>query len=220
MGVAVQREEFRSWVAYHAELFGLGEADVKTMLAWYVVMLSSGYEADDLRAASDLLARQPDRMAKEAGKAAYLGKHMMLLAALHACVRESRAVEYRREAGQVEDLGTCTLCGSSGMVRVPLVTREMGGRWEAMKAGAYGATYYTCAVACTCRLGRWKYDRSDPEKRPLRLEDYERRNPRWREQLDLRKRAAVAEAELRPQTADDLKFDHVIARIASRYRAY
>lgn len=98
-------------------------------------------------------------------------------------------------------LGTCDRCGGTGRVTVPHPRCLREGRWLPLRLTRGGsAVYYTCAVTCTCALGRWYQQRAtvrrDGQTRgQMGLEEYTTLNPRWDVQLALR-----AEQEERVRT--------------------
>jgi hypothetical protein len=84
-----------------------------------------------------------------------------------------------------------------------------------------GASYYTMAVLCRCALGQWVFEHNQehlrervPGKRVLTLGEYERRNPRWRVQLEQRRRERRERAALgRPPSPE-------MAAVVARLRAW
>ena len=102
-------DELTQWAQYHATLFGLDtERDAEMLLAWVDVFREAGYDAGELREASQwLAAHDAPRYRSDP------------LAAIQAHVRQRRERQLTRRDQAPDDRGACTLCGGSGRVIVP-----------------------------------------------------------------------------------------------------
>lgn len=192
---------YDAWAARHARAFGMAqEADLATILSWEASFMAAGYTADELADATDYILAHTEAAFAESDLK-FFGKLVAHLGAIRRRITDRRAVVYRREADAHEhDRGTCTLCGGAGRVVVPHPSAVRDGDWVPVKVARAAPSWYTLAVFCRCPLGRWVMDRlakSVPEgKRFLTLDEYERRNPRWRVQLAARDRSLLADAAL------------------------
>ena len=181
-----QPEFYAQWAAYHCEVFGLGDRDLKTLLSWRELFLTAGYQAGELRAATDAIALDPGSLG-----GMYQSKMTAHLTAIQSRIRNGRAIVLERSKPSERERGTCTKCGGCGYVTVPHPASIRDGEWKPMLVARANATYYTAAVVCSCALGRWLVDNGKTKRRRttgtddriLRLEDYERINPDWQEQL-------------------------------------
>lgn len=152
-------------------MFSDAEADM--VAHWAALLANEGFAADELAAASEwLVVHDPPK---------WRDKHCDRLKERVL----SQRVLSRSVGPRPDDPGTCCLCGGSGMVSVPgcagLVTRS-----GATLDGAEPWSLF--AVLCRCALGRWLRPRQGDENRRLTLDDYEKLNPDWRQQLERRGR--------------------------------
>lgn len=211
------QEWFDRWAVSYATTFGLRDEDLKMVLSWYSIFHAANYTEAELNQATQSIAGDPAGLAKAAGEARFLGRAHAHLGAIHASIREQRAVLYRRESEECDRLGTCDLCGGSGRVVVPLVTSEMSGEWRPLKISRGGASYYTMAVTCRCAIGNWFRHHTQSECCPMSLESYERMNRNWPRQLQLREREHLLKIEHRPHDHSDGRLDAVLARVCAQY---
>lgn len=181
-------EEFDLWAKHHAAIFALSEKFVaETMSQWFHLFAAAGYTARELLEASEwLTTHNPPQ------------KTWDHLGAVQARIRSVRAVDYRRQVDSHDnDRGTCSLCSGTGRVVVPHLAGVEGDKWVSVKVARSGSSYYTQAVFCCCALGNWYDSRNSDDKRPMRLEAYEVRNPNWRQQMKARDREQGHEARLK-----------------------
>ena len=190
---------YARWAKLYAEVFGLrDEGDLRALLAWEDALSAS---EGDLYASSDWLAANPAAFGTT--DARFAGRLAMHLGALRVALREQRAIAYRRELSEIDRHGTCTRCGNTGRVVVAHVSGVRGGEWVPLKVARGGAHYYTMAVWCPCRLGRWLEGNHDQKHGAmLHLEQYERANPQWEEQVERRRREQAALAALSPPSPE------------------
>ena len=193
---------YAAWSEEYARMFGIrDDADLRTIMSWRFVFSATRTSEAEMKAASLWLARNVGVLGEV--KERFGGKMTMHLSAVQRALREVRALDKDRiEARQREQetrLGSCTTCGSSGMVTVPNPKHVEGGEWRPVRIarGGSGPSYYTCAVLCSCALGRWKADRQG-ERRQMTLEQYHAENPDWRQQLEERAEERRAEATATP----------------------
>lgn len=209
---------YAAWVVRYAETFGISEErDVKTLLSWHAALGATELE---LNTALDTLARQPDRLTQSGGRYLAGGRMLAHLHALHAAVRDFRAIDARPGAVVKDDgMGTCDRCLSTGWVVVPHLKCVKDGEWVPAMVGGKPVTY-TVAVVCNCALGRWVRDRQTGDHRSLGIEAYQHQNPDWRRQLRDREaqQLAMAAAEEAARGGDPRgKLDGLVAGLAERF---
>lgn len=195
---------YTRWASRHCEIFCLhGEQVLTSFLAWRDLFAAAGYTEQDLVAATAKMAvGRPPRYASE---------HRL---AIQRVVAELHAIELRREIDR-PDRGQCATCNGSGRVTVPHLAGVSGGEWVPVKVARGGPSWYQTAVLCLCPLGRWFFNRiPDPEKRPMSLDFYEAKNPRWRVQMEKRRREQIEEAKLIP---DQKGWRELMRRLLDQY---
>jgi hypothetical protein len=181
--------QYVEWLKQHATAFGVTDpAELTMMRSWQTVL--GPYDPRLLHQATDrlLACEYPS----------FIRDHLRALLAL---LCDLTAAEVERVTGFASqgDRGSCGLCGGTGRVTVPHPRAVHGGEWVPLKVARGGAAYYTCAVCCTCPLGRWYEEHSEGRSgggepaAPMALRDYERTNPLWREQLAEREQLLAAE---------------------------
>lgn len=155
---------YLEWAAYHARLFGLGDAQsLETVRHWLPVLERFGYRPDELREASDwLVVHAAPRYWTEAP------------AALAKRIRDVRARSL--STGSDSDaVSRCQDCAGSGLLVVPDLRVVCDGEW---------LTERTYAIRCHCARGRsGNSTRPSDGRLQLGYDDYARANPRWREQM-------------------------------------
>lgn len=207
--MSFSNDEWGEWVDFYGGCFGwLSDADLRMFDAWRRVFAASGYTMAELRDAAKALAANPPKWRSD---------H---LARIHQHVRESRfaaQVAREREAREANEKKPCELCGDTGLVVVPHSRAVVNGEWR--------APFYTMGVACECGAGfsvrspmirrydAWVENNRKGKMPPViaRLQDYERENPFWREQV--RQKAEAQKAEVAAREAS-----HGADRIAQRER--
>ncbi len=194
---------FEAWARAYAIVFGLSPDELAVVFGWEDFFIASGFVAEDLDEATRVLSQDPGAMVRRAGEAKFLGKCPIHLAAIQSFMRDRRAVSYEREVETYEDrYGACPHCGGSGRVVVPLLAGVRDGEWVPLRVARGSATWYTAAVACSCRLGEWLNQRladssGKKQRQPLMtLGSYESKNPRWRIQMAARIRAQTAKVRI------------------------
>lgn len=202
---------FTEWAFHHSKIFGLTEAETRTLLSWEEIFFD--YLPDELTRATTELARTPGAFAEDR----FAGKMAMHLAAIQRRVKDFRAIAYRKRVDETRlDQGTCLICSGTGRVIVPHAKGISGGRWVPIKTARGGACYYTMAVLCHCGLGRWIEGQGDPEKREWRLEEYAAFNPGWPGQMLSRDQEQRAAAKA---SAGSAGFDAALTEVLGRLRA-
>lgn len=198
---------YAAWTEEYSRMFGIRDPlDVRTLLSWRFVFSATRTSEAEMKAAALWLASNVGVLGEVRER--FGGKMTMHLSAIQRALREVRALDKDRiEARQREQesrLGTCTICGSSGMVTVPNPKHVENGEWRPVRIarGGSGPSYYTCAVLCSCALGRWKADRQSHERRQMTLDQYHAINPAWRQQMDERAEERRAEANASPAPAE------------------
>ena len=185
---------YADWAQHHGSLFGLAsDQDAQMLLLWADLFAQIGYTPGQLLAASQrIAASDPPRFRSD---------HLRLLKD-HLAALTLTSQREQRAAAAAHD---CLLCGGSGRVVVPYPEpiQRLGG-------------WYTCAVLCRCPLGLWLAQNQQGELRMQGLLDYERENPRWREQMAAHDRA-LATAHQAGAMATEL--DRVMGEIRGRFRA-
>jgi hypothetical protein len=188
----VSDDEWAGWVEYHAVLFGLdGEGETRTLLAWRETFAAQGFIAEELRAASLHLARDPPRYREE-----HLRRLQEVIHGRRAAAR--RADDLRREAEEGAQW-VCADCHGCGWASVPHPRYLAEGEWQPDGGGRL----HTVAVLCSCNRGRREAELHE-KVRPLTLAAYELQNPLWRGQLAgaARARAAALHARRLAREAD------------------
>jgi len=182
---ADEQREWLEWAGYHRNLFGwTGPNDATMVATWIGFFRRSGYSATEMQQATDLIARQTEKLYKREDHLAQLQTH------LHS-LRQQR--QLRREEPASDQRGTCAYCGETGSVSVPLLRDVLDGEWTSRR---------TCAVWCTCWQGRQFHATRNSRGEPmLGLTEYTHRNPHWRKHL--------ADARTRDTEADLLRTEAV-----------
>lgn len=191
-------DPFWEWATYHAALFGLdGDKDVETFMAWKTLFAAAGYTAAELREASDWIALNDTPK--------WRSEH---LAKLQERIRTKRREDRARPAQPEQAYPDCNECHGTGWVcDLPHLGQVFGGEWKGES---------TCAVFCRCSWGTREYARHR-ERKAMTLDQYERRNPSWREQVErlVKVRAARQRAQGHSAHADKI-FGPIMARIRRR----
>lgn len=171
----MEQADWISWVTNHTKTFGFHQKSVDMVNRWQHGL--SKYTAEELDKATDEISFNPPRFPED---------H---LSAIHAAVRDMRAVDYKAETNNQEpDHGNCTDCNGSGVVIVPHSSGMVDGEWRPVRMTRTRGTYYTMGVSCECALGRYKADRlgkyknGEPRRR-MQLRVYEANFPNWREAM-------------------------------------
>ena len=200
----MEAADYAKWTNYHATVFAVRKReDLETLQSWRRVFNAARYTYIELCEATDwLAANDPPR---------FLQDH---LRALHDCIGRGRAVDYRRADVEPDTNGTCTDCGGTGRVVVPHPRGISNGEWVAIKVARGGQSFYTAAVLCSCKLGRWYGQRGNPDMPMMTLEEYEKINPNWVEQREARWRLQVTEASLEGPL--DARLQAAIDRLVTR----
>lgn len=183
---------WKEWADRHATLFALTtEQDVKMLKEWCGIFQLAGWTPEELEGASSALALQGSYQFR-----------LLQLAGLQDHVRQRRRERLlhleRQELAQARSV--CRTCNGSGRVIVPHLcsVRDGCGPW------------YTCAVACTCGLGRIYLQ----GKRPyMSLGDYETLAPDWPALMERREKLQKAEHEAR---ANSRAIDAALGAIRAR----
>lgn len=176
------------WVRRHTALFGLLSDTEVEMVKEAGTLYSAEFSPDELWAASQELARtSPPRFRNE---------HLALFGATLHRLRRARTAMPQQQAA-ADGSYVCPDCSDTGRVVVPSLRTEPMAR-------------ATGAVTCRCSLGRWIHQQLLP-RRPTSLDDYERHNPGWRDQVAAREERARREGGLRV-TARQL--DRLLGEIA------
>lgn len=212
--------EFEAWARNHCQVFGLSSDESKTVLSWEPYFVAAGFHHHDLEDTTAAFAKAPSEMVRLAGQAKFLGKCAVHLAAIEAFLREQTARTNERASEDFEAKhGACGVCRSTGFAIVPHLRGITAGRWVGARIGSLAPHFYTCAVLCSCALGRWKAGRQggkhkgEDGPRSMTLEAYEIHNPGWREQMDSR-----AEAALEKQKLCNPSFEADIAAALKRFK--
>lgn len=216
-------EWFSSWVTRHASVFGVNDdADLATLMAWEPVFAAARATPLEMAAATDWLARNSSTFGSVPER--YAGKMIGHLSAIQRALREVRSVSRgeveKRDRQQAERLGTCSLCGSTGMVRVPQPKHCINGEWRPVKiARGGGPVYYHAAVLCSCALGRWIGQRQHDGggKLQMTLEQFEQHYcPDWRRQMEDRARE---QAEANKHSPVSQEWDTCVKNLLERFLA-
>lgn len=181
---------YDDWMLRHQTIFGFSfDNDVAMLLSWVEIFRLAGFAPVELDEATTWLAlgNMPSKREQH-------------LRAIQDRVREQRSRALTRRSAE-DERGTCTLCGGTGRVIVPL---------------PHPLRWMTQAVLCRCSLGRWFGDQQGSAKTLQRtLGDYEREFPDWRQTMkdhdEYLKKSIQAESLSR---ANDKAFGDVIKRAA------
>jgi hypothetical protein len=197
--------EWESWSKRYRAVLGLTGADAEQMVGeWAVLLAREGYAPAEAEAATDWLFLH--------------GRGRFRADMLRELLDRLRAARMPPKDAAPEDrLGTCGDCGGTGRVAVPAegLPTLGGGRFP---AGSWAA------VTCSCALGRWFAERTGardaqggPRQVPmLKLADYEREFPGWRDEAKAL-RASAARRMAAQQTAGHL--DRTLGAVFRRLRA-
>jgi hypothetical protein len=148
------------WCEYHCSLFGWQlSRHADTFLAWQVSRVFEGFSYDEMRAGSAACLKAAPR---------FPGEHPKY-------VREAILAARLQGSTAAPDPGpdACPRCGGCGLVEVPALDAVRKGAWGDMTRT--GRRRYS--VRCPCPNGSTRY----PAR--LGLEEYEDRNPGWRDQM-------------------------------------
>lgn len=209
----MQDESWARWVLNHAAVFGMqSQHEFATLDSWRPVFESLGYDPLELEDATDWIAKHPEVLSRAFDNRNRSEKH---LAAIKFRVGELRAIEYRRAESPRVDMGTCVQCGGTGWVSVPHPQGVISETWMPSRVGGLRGMYHTACVTCGCYVGRKLTGGTEP---PMSLEEYERKNPRWRTQLKDRRDAVNAEVDLSPRAREykdglRVRFESILRRI-------
>lgn len=194
---------FSDWLKHHCTVFSIYDPErIETVASWQPLFDAAGYTAAELTTATDWLAMNASPK--------YPSDH---LGAIRSRLTDQRALDYRR----AEDAypSQCVLCGGTGRLVVPHLAGVRDGQWLPLRLTRIRATYYTCAVRCSCARGRFgKFDGQRGGVTLLSIEEYERRNPGWRKQLVRREQEQRAQADLAPV---DSAWQKTVQGIMDRY---
>ena len=176
-----EQREWMEWANYHRNLFGWANPSDAGMLAtWVGFFRRGGYSPAELQQATDLIARQTQKIYKREDHLSALQTHLHSLRQQDLLRRPVRSTED-------DQRGTCVHCGDSGAVSVHLLRDVADGTWT---------TRRTCAVWCTCWAGlQFHATRNAKGEAMMGLPEYTHKNPLYRRQLE-DARALTAEAEL------------------------
>lgn len=202
--------EWDSWVVPHASIFGFsGQHDSAMLESWRFVFETAGYSAAELANATQVIASGSLLATKT--QSSIPRTRAENLDAIHRVVRQARRERAITNAAQQRgDDYRCHVCGDGrGWVTVPHLRSLIDGQWV--------SPWYSCAVVCLCGLGD-KIQESWKDKKPMKLANYELRNPNWRQQVADRERQQAAEREAR-QLSDDAQrtaFGASVAKVLAR----
>lgn len=176
-----EQSRWMDWATYHRNLFGWrSESEAAMIATWIGFFRRSGFTPEEMMQASDLIARQTEKMWKREDHLSALQTH------LHA-IRQQKILRQPVKSAEDDQRGTCVYCGDSGAVSVPLLRDVAEGTWN---------TRRTCAVWCTCWAGRQFHATRNGKGEPMMgLTEYQHRNPLWRRQME-DARTLGAEADL------------------------
>jgi hypothetical protein len=190
------------WARWHCNTFGMHtNTELQMVTRWGELFASQGFSPADLHKASlavfagDTPARRED--------------HLPAIKAQLGSIARTR----RHADPGADEYPPCGICGDPavGWVIVPKLSL-FNTRGEMVP----GRPWATAGVTCKCPLGRWRYARLvSQDRRPTGLEDYERHNPHWREQLRAHDDAAAREAGLLVEARD---LDRALGDIVARSR--
>ena len=195
-------DEYHDWALNHVNVFGLGETGDAMLAAWFPIFNGFGYTIAELKTATVALAGDPPRFANE-----QLRRVNESIAAARADV--GRRDRLRRlgvaDVPEPGDRGACGLCANAAWVVVPHLRSVIAGQW--------GDGHATAAVVCGCCFGRRLIEANDNRRaeatgghvpRPMLFPEYERINPRGRQQLDDYEKAQAAYCrEIGPPPGDE-----------------
>lgn len=185
--------EFVSWAEGYCKVFGLSNEEAETVLSWEPYFLATQWHADDLAEVTKAFVANPKKIADLAGDSKYLGKMAKHLSAIESYVRDQSACTLGQTLPVYADKhGSCLVCRNTGFVVVPHLKSVRAGRWVGVKNNENDRAHMaTCAVLCSCALGRWKANRESGTRhggktvlKHMTLETYEGHNPGWREQVE------------------------------------
>jgi hypothetical protein len=193
---------FEKWSEHHAATFGLLSPDDGKMLkAWQDIFDAEGLTHSELTDATKHLATNDTPR--------FRIDHLQKIQVFVRGRRTELAKANREAQEQRAGFVPCSRCQGTGFVLVPTLRFVVDGTWT-----AYGKTFMTNTVSCLCLRGEdirdkaAKYKAAHPEKKtpaiPLRLADYELRNPNWEFQMEQRAAQEKAEREAKrlAQVAD------------------
>lgn len=161
---------YESWVEDYASTFGFPESDLPILVKWSEHFEAAGYTADELIAATRVIALDP---APPKFRADHLG-------AINQHVRAGRQTRIRRVVPDESEVGECVDCGDTGTVcDMPHPRFVTAGQWDGT----------TCAVTCHCFAGRrirqaWEsltaQQQSDRKPPSIGWDEYGHKVPNWR----------------------------------------
>lgn len=177
-----EQREWMDWANYHRNLFGWsGPNDAPMLATWVGFFRRGGYSPAELQQATDLIARQTQKIYKREDHLSALQTH------LHSLRQQEQLRRPVQHSSADDQRGTCVHCGDSGAVSVPLLRDVVDSTW---------LTRRTCAVWCTCWAGRQFHGtRNAKGESMMGLPEYIHKNPLYRRQME-DARSLSAEAEL------------------------
>lgn len=164
---------WKEWVDYHAKMFAFDERSMIAAATWVGQFKARKFSPDELCEITDWLAmNDPPRWPDD-----HLTK-------IRERMDRIRAVEINRK--EESDKSICTLCGNTGRIIVPHPDCCPNFQWDPIAHG-YPFRYRACV---RCRCWRGKSGNFDPrpvegvkQEKMITIDDYERFNPYWRDQV-------------------------------------
>lgn len=200
--------EFDTWAGRHATIFGMLKPEERQMINfWRPIFAGCGYTLAELRYATEMIARGPPK---------YRGEHLDRIHVVIGGLRKKSADEEMSALSAIEEFEACKNCRSAGWVFVPHPNFIVSGEWSTYLGTAYKPV---AVVTCSCDRGV-RISSTHQHKRPLGLEQYEQRNPDWKQQLVEQEAASAAIRKVvRHTIALDNQFGKLVGNIASHMDA-
>ena len=176
-------EQWDNWLNRYSTTFRMtSDKDVLMLHSWRAIFVAKNATYDELEACIVQVGLNPP---------AYREEHLRAILR-HLDQMRAEAFQTSRPMDPVEGEIEywCGMCNDTGWVSVPHLECVRDGRF--VPHPRFQTCYQMC-VTCNCKSGEWIYQsfvnaeaRGKEKKRPMRLGDYESRNPQWREQMRAR----------------------------------
>lgn len=201
--------ELSQWANNHASVFGMLKSEEKQMIKlWQPIFVSMGYTLEELRYATQELARNPP---------VYRNEHLKSIHNIIGRLRKQADDEDRTAWDAIDSFEACKHCGNCGWVSVPNLRYVINGGWRIYPGTVYKPTF---VVTCSCNAGKRIANTHTGKKQSMALEQYDERNPNWRQQLLDYHDALQATRKVERQTAElDRSFGKLVGGVAEKLSA-
>ena len=180
----ITHTEFLTWAQEHAGVFGMTKPEEKqTVLLWEDALVTNCYVLEELRYATRVMAANPPLWRND---------HLRIIHETIGKLRKKSAQEESSTWDAIENYESCKNCSGIGWVFVPHYRCVKNDEWVFSPGTRHRPL---CTVTCCCDIGRRVYASHTGSKRPMPLDQYEFRNPNWRNQIEEHEAGKNAERE-------------------------